>query len=486
MITKNQQVVIARLCGFLVMLYSLSMIPPALVALLFREKSFFSFLYTFLLVFPVGVFGWIRTRQTHSQVYTQDGFLIIVIFWMLFSVISALPLAINSELNISFTDAMFEGVSGITTTGGSVLNNIDNLPKSVVFYRSQLNFIGGLGVIVVAVALLPMLGIGGARLYQAETPGPFKEERLTPRLADTSRQLWSVYSLLALGGAIAYWLAGMPWFDAICHALSTVSLGGFSNKTDSLGYYANHKIELVGGVLSLLSAVNFMLYYLVLYRRSLSPLIHNPELKFFLLIFTLIASVVCLELYRLDIFDAQGAFVHGFFMTASIMTDNGLATTGYARWPEHVLILLMASSFFGGCIGSTCGGIKALRFLILYKQSKREIEQLIRPRAICTVKVAGTTLQESVVRSVWSFFFLYIFFSCIFIFALNQMGYDLITSFSTVAACINNMGLSMGLTADGFGSLNDGAKWLMCVAMIMGRLEIFPILVLFSSSFWRG
>ncbi|GAB7209762.1 hypothetical protein OS31_12680 [Dickeya oryzae] len=203
-----------------------------------------------------------------------------MIFWLLFSLISALPLTISSDLNISFTDAMFEGVSGITTTGGSVLSNIDNLPKSILFYRSQLNFIGGLGVIVVAVALLPMLGIGGARLYQSETPGPFKEERLTPRLADTSRQLWGVYSLLAIACALAYWLAGMSWFDALCHALSTVSLGGFSSKTDSLGYYANSHIEMVGGVFSLLAGVNFILYYVALYRRSLQPLIYNPELRF--------------------------------------------------------------------------------------------------------------------------------------------------------------------------------------------------------------
>ncbi|TYL42950.1 TrkH family potassium uptake protein [Dickeya sp. ws52] len=486
MITRNQLMVITRLCSFLIMLYSLSMLPPSLVALWFREKSFFAFLYTFLLVFPVGVAGWMSTRQQFSRVFPREGFLIIVIFWLLFSLISALPLTISSDLNISFTDAMFEGVSGITTTGGSVLSNIDNLPKSILFYRSQLNFIGGLGVIVVAVALLPMLGIGGARLYQSETPGPFKEEKLTPRLADTSRQLWGVYSLLAIACAVAYWLAGMPWFDAVCHALSTVSLGGFSSKTDSLGYYANTNIEMVGGVFSLLAGVNFILYYVALHRRSLKPLMYNPELRFYLLIFGLVAAVVCGELYRLNVFDAQGAFVHGFFMTASIMTDNGLATSGYAKWPEHVVIFLMASSFFGGCIGSTCGGIKALRLLILYKQSKRELEQLVRPNAICMVKINDVTLQENVIRSVWSFFFLYIFFSCVFIFSLNQMGYDLVTSFSTVAACINNMGLGLGATADGFGGLSNGAKWLMCLAMVMGRLEIYPILVLFSSSFWRS
>ncbi|CAI0782808.1 TrkH family potassium uptake protein [Serratia quinivorans] len=483
---KNKQIlVVIHLCSFLVFLYSLSMIPPLLVALLYKEKSVFSFFYTLVIAGSLGGLGWFSTRQSRVQLRTQDGFLIIVLFWLLFSMVSALPLWMDDTLNISLTDAMFEGVSGITTTGASVLNDVSGLPKSFLYYRSQLNFIGGLGVIVLAVAVLPLLGIGGAKLYQSEMPGPFKEERLTPRLADTSKNLWLIYLGLGLACTVAFRIAGMPWFDALCHGISTVSLGGFSTRNESLGFYDSSAVEMVGGIFSILAAVNFTLYFVAVGRRSLKPLYKNPELRFFLLVLSIIVAIVCFELYRSGMYGAKDSFVHGFFLTSSMMTDNGLATADYAKMPSHTIMLLLAASFFGGCVGSTCGGIKALRFLIMYKQSRHEINQLVHPNAIFTIKVGNAPIQDRVLRSVWSFFFLYVFFSCFFVWLLNLMGYDLVTSFATVAACINNMGLGFGETAAGFGTLSDAAKWLMCSAMLLGRLEIYPMLILCSRAFWR-
>ncbi|MFI8418041.1 TrkH family potassium uptake protein [Serratia sp. NPDC078593] len=485
MVKTKQILIVVHLCSFLVVLYSLSMIPPLLMALLYKEKSVFSFFYTLVIAGSIGGLGWFSSKQSKVQLRTQDGFLIIVLFWLLFSLISALPLWMDNTLNISLVDAVFEGVSGITTTGASVLNDVSAVPKSFLYYRAQLNFIGGLGVIVLAVALLPLLGIGGAKLYQSEMPGPFKEERLTPRLADTAKNLWLIYMSLGMLCALAFRFAGMPWFDALCHALSTVSLGGFSTRNESLGYFDSSAVEMVGGIFSVLAAVNFTLYFVMVGRRSLKPLYRNSELRFFLLILSIVVAIVVAELYRSGMYGAKDAFVHGFFLTSSMMTDNGLATADYANMPSHTIMLLLGASFFGGCVGSTCGGIKALRFLIMYRQSRHEVNQLVHPNAIFTIKVGDAPIHDRVLRSVWSFFFLYVFFSCFFIWALNLMGYDMMTSFATVAACINNMGLGFGETAAGFGTLSDPAKWMMCAAMLFGRLEIYPLLILCSRAFWR-
>lgn len=478
--------IVIHLCGILVMLYSLTMIPPMLFALVEKERTFFAFLSTFAMAFFAGLACCLSTRQSRVHLETRDGFVIIVLFWLLFSAISALPLWLDDNLNLPLADAMFEGVSGITTTGASVFHDVSSLPRSILYYRAQLNFVGGLGVIVLAVAVLPLLGIGGMKLYQSEMPGPFKEERLTPRLADTAKSLWLTYMLLGASCIFAFWLAGMPLFDSLCHGLSTVSLGGFSTQTQSIGYYQSAPIELVAGAFSLLSAVNFTLWFVAIANRSLKPFRRNAELRFFFLIAGIIVAIVTLQVWRAGMYALPESFVHAFFLSSSMMTDNGLATADYASWPTHIIVLLLAASFFGGCVGSTCGGIKALRFLILLKQSRQEVHQLAHPRAILSVRVGKTVINERVQRSVWSFFFLYVLTTCVFIGLLNSQGYDLLTSFASVAACINNMGLGFGATADGFSGLNGFSKYLMCAAMLLGRLEIYPVLILLSRTFWRS
>jgi len=474
-----------HICSFLVVIYSLTMLVPVGISWYYRDGYVTPFMITFTLSLVIGVVGWKATQHQNHQLQKRDGFMVACLFWVIFSVMSALPFYIDSRLNLSLTDAMFEGVSGITTTGASILSNIDNLPKSILFYRAQLNFLGGLGIIVLAVAVMPFLGIGGARLYQAEMPGPMKEEKLTPRLADTARSLWGLYSLLALAGTLCYHVAGMGWFDAVCHALSTVSLGGFSTHGDSIGYYHSTSIELVGGLFSALAAVNFSLYYIAIVRRTVKPIWSNSEFQFFIFVLSLVIGISCIELIRCHSFNVQRSLVHGFFQAISVMTDNGLGTAGYPNWPSQVVILLLGASFFGGCFGSTCGGIKAMRFFLLYKQANQETHQLIRNNAIYTTKVNGQPVSDRVMRSVWGLFFLYIFFSCAFIWGLVALGQDFKTAFGTVAACINNMGIGWGDTSSGFAVLKDQSKWLMCVAMLFGRLEIFPILIIFSRTYWQ-
>ncbi|WP_172895282.1 MULTISPECIES: TrkH family potassium uptake protein [Buttiauxella] len=478
--------IVLHLCSFLVVLYSLTMIPPMLLALIEKERSLFGFLYTFIITFTLGSLCWALTGRSNIQLETRDGFIIIVLFWLLFSVISAMPLWLDDSYNVSLADAIFEGVSGITTTGATVFNDVSLLPKSILYYRAQLNFVGGLGVIVLAVAVLPLLGIGGMKLYQSEMPGPFKEERLTPRLADTAKSLWLTYLLLGGACTLAYKLAGMPFFDALCHGLSTVSLGGFSTRTESIGFYDSYAIELVAGAFSLLSAINFTLYFVALARRSIKPFLKSAELRFFLLVASVVILIITLEVWRAGMYALPASFVHAFFLTSSMITDNGLSPGDYASWPVHTIVLLLSASFFGGCVGSTCGGIKALRFLVLFKQTRHEVHQLAHPRAVMSIRVGNSPINDRVLRSVWSFFFLYVVCTCFFIWMLNLQGYDLLTSFATVAACINNMGLGFGETAAGFGTLSDSAKYLMCAAMLLGRLEIYPVLILFSRTFWRS
>lgn len=482
---NSRALTVLHLSSFLVLIYSLSMLVPLLVGLIYREENVHAFAITFLLAFSLGLVGWFSSMSSSRVLRTRDGFLVAVVFWLLFSVVSALPFLIDQRLNLSVTDGVFEGVSGITTTGASVLDDIDNLPRSILYYRAQLNFLGGLGIIVLAIAILPLLGIGGARLYQSEMPGPQKEEKLTPRLADTAKHLWLIYSGLALLCTLAYYLAGMQPFHALCHSLSTVSLGGFSTHGASLGYYDSYAVELVGGVFSILAAVNFALYFLALHRRSLLPILRDPEFRFFMSIVSLVVGFVCFELFRTGTFNLSDASVHGFFQAISIMTDNGLGAANYPDWPAHIVLLMLGASFFGGCVGSTCGGIKAMRFLILYHQSSREVNQLIHPNAVFATKMGHHPISDRVVRSVWGLFFLYIFFACVFIWGLVACGHDVVTAFGTVAACINNMGVGYGETAAGFATLTAPAKWLMCAAMLFGRLEIFPILIVFSRTFWR-
>jgi len=387
------------------------MLVPVLVGIIYKENDAYSFLTTFGIAISLGLLGISVTHKDSTTLRTRSGFLVAVLFWIIFSAISALPFALDQRLNLSITDSVFEGISGITTTGSTIFTHIDLLPKSILYYRAQLNFLGGLGIIVLAVAILPLLGIGGSKIYQAEMPGPLKEEKLTPHLADMAKHLWFIYSGLAFAGVIAYWLAGMNLFDAICHSLSTVSLGGFSTHEASLGYFHSTPIEIVGGVFSILAAINFALYFFAISNISLRPILKDPEFRFFIKILSLVVGITIIELYRTGTFSAGPALVHGFFQAISVMTDNGLSSAGYPKWPPNIVLLLLGASFFGGCVGSTCGGIKAMRFLMLHRQSYREVKQLIHPDAIYAVKIGNRSVPDRVIRSVWGLFFLYIAFT---------------------------------------------------------------------------
>ncbi len=474
-----------QLFGLLLILFSVTMLPPMLIDLYYGEGAALPFAHTLGYTLGGGLLFWLPLRRHKIDLRNRDGFLVVVAFWFTLSLLSALPFMLGERPHMPLVDAVFEAVSGLTTTGATVLSDIDRLPKAIVYYRAQLNFLGGMGIVVLAVALLPMLGIGGMQLYRAETPGPMKDEKLTPRITETAKNLWYIYVGLNVLCTLAFKAAGMGWFDALCHSFATLALGGFSTRDASIGFYQSAAIEFVAGIFSLVAAVNFALYFFAWRSRSLRALLDDEEFRFCFKVMGTIIAITIAGLYFSGTFPLWQAVHHGFMQAASVITDNGLATGGYPDWPLWIVLLLLLGSFFGGCVGSTCGGIKAMRFLMLYRQSVREMKLLIRPTAQIPVKLGRRVIPERVMQAVLAFYFLYIFAYIACSLGVAATGVDLVTAFGSVAGTLNNMGIGLGETASNFAPLNDAATWILNLSMLIGRLEVFPLLLLFQPSFWR-
>jgi trk system potassium uptake protein TrkH len=367
-----------------------------------------------------------------------------------------------------------------------VIIGLDELPPSILYYRQQLQWLGGMGIVVLAVAVLPMLGIGGMQLYRAETPGPMKDTKLTPRITETAKALWYIYLGLTLACTLAYWLAGMSLFDAIGHAFSTIAIGGFSTHDASMGYFDSTLIEMVAVLFMLLSGANFALHFIAVNRRSPRIYLLDSEFRFYLQILLFVALVVMVALYSTGTYQDWGeAFTKGLFQAVSIGTTAGFTTADYSLWPGFIAIVLLFTSFIGGCAGSTGGGIKVIRFLLLIKQGLREITRLVHPSAQIPIRVGAKTITPRVVEAVWGFFALYVASFTLMYLALALTGLDLMTAFSAVAASINNLGPGLAAVGTSYTGINDPAKWILCFAMLLGRLEIFTLLVLLSPAYWR-
>jgi len=473
--------------GLLLILFSVTLLPPMGVAWWYDGDNVIApFAEAMGAMLGLGLLCWLPVCRLKVDLRNRDGFIVVVAFWFLLSLIGALPFMLSRNPHMPLVDAVFETVSGLTTTGATILSGLDTMPKAIVYYRAQLNFLGGMGIIVLAVALLPMLGVGGMQLYKAETPGPMKDDKLTPRIAETAKNLWYIYVGLNGVCTLSFWAAGMSFFDALCHSFATLALGGFSTHDASIGHFNSPGIELIAGLFSLIAAVNFALFFLAWRARSIKAIFRDVEFRFCMAVFGGIIVVACGYLYLSGKFSWWESLYHGFFQTASVITDNGLGTAGYpVDWPISVPLLLLLGSFFGGCVGSTCGGIKAIRFLLLYKQSVREARLLIRPTAQIAVKLGSHPVSDRVMQAVWGFYYLYILSYCFFSLALTVTGVDLVTAFGSVAGCLNNMGIGLGETAGNFAPLNDAATWLLSLSMLIGRFEIFPLLLLFLSDFWK-
>ncbi len=467
------------------MLFSLTSVPPLLIDLWYLEGTAWAFFYSYMFLLGAGILMWLPARNVTQDLRLRDGFVVVVAFWFVLGGSGALPFILYDALDIELADAMFESVSALTTTGATVLIGLDDLPHSILFYRQELQWLGGMGIIVLAVAILPMLGIGGMQLYRAETPGPVKDNKLTPRITETAKALWYIYLGLTIACALAYWFIGMDMFDAISHSFSTVAIGGFSTHDASIGYFDSTLVEAVAVVFMLLGGVNFGLHFVAFRRWSLKIYTADAEFKMYIRVLLLVAVICVTYLYFTGADELDDAIRHGVFHAVSIGTTTGFATSEFYLWPGFLPVLLLFTSFIGGCAGSTGGGMKVIRVLLLLKQGMREMIRLIHPSAQVVVKIGKTPVSDSVIDAVWGFFAAYIAVFVVMMLLLMASGLDQVTSFSAVAATINNLGPGLGDVGANYSSLSDFAKWVLCISMLMGRLEIFSLLVLFTPAFWR-
>jgi len=476
---------VVRILGLFAALFSATLAAPILVAWIYHEPDFSPFVYPMLGSLSIGVLFSLAGFGRHAELGIRDGFLIVALFWLLLSALGAWPFVLGAGLTP--IEALFESASGFTTTGATVITDLDQLPRSLLFYRQQIQWLGGMGVVVLGLAVIPLLGIGGMQLYRAEAPGPMKDEKLTPRLVNTARNLWLLYLLLTLACALGYWLAGMDLFDALAHSLSTVSTGGFSTRNESLGYYDNPAIEAVAIVFMLLAAINFGVHFLVWYQRDPRVYLKDPEVRAFLTFSTVIVLLVGLMLWAEDHYAGLHLRLReSAFEVVSLVTSTGFGIVDYAHWPDFLPVLLISISFVGGCGGSTAGGIKVMRVLLLVKQGLHEVQRLIHPHALLHVRLGHRVVEPVLIQAVWGYFAAYIIVFSLLGLLMIHAGLDPVSAFAAVATSINNLGPGLGEVAYNFATVSDSGKLIAVVAMILGRLEIFTILVLLSPSFWRG
>ena len=479
--------IILNILGILLALFSTSLLPPLALSLIYSDNTTTAFLVAYLVTLATGLACYLPTRHQGRDLRLRDGFLIVVLFWTVLASFGALPLFLSNNPAMGLTDAFFESMSGLTTTGATVLVGIDDLPISVRYYRQQLQWLGGMGIVVLAVAVMPMLGIGGMQLYRAETPGPIKNSKLTPRITETAKALWYIYLGLTVACAIGYWLAGMTVFDAIGHSFSTVAIGGFSTHDASIGFFDSPLISAIASLFMIAAGMNFALHFLALRQRNFLVYLQDTEVRVFLGFLLLVTVLTCGVLWSTNTFsDATTTLWHGVFQVISIGTTTGFTTSGFHWWPSLLPVLLIMMSGIGGCAGSTAGGVKVIRMILLYKQGRREINQLIHPSAFFPIKLGGKPVPDNVVNAIWGFFALYIFSYLVLSLAMTATGADPLTAFSAVTACLNNLGPGLGAVAKNYASIDPAGKWILSGAMLMGRLELFTLLVLLTPAFWRS
>ena len=474
-----------RITGVLLIIFSAAMLPSLCLALYDRDNSVPPFAIAFAINVFAGLAIWLPCRHARRDLHIRDGFLVTALFWIVLGCFGAIPFYTSGALQLSVAGAVFESVSGLTTTGATVIIGLDELPRSLLLYRQLLQWLGGIGIIVLAVAILPMLGVGGMQLYRAESAGPAKDTKLTPRITGTAKALFQIYVGLTALCALSYTVVGMPIFDAICHAFSTVAIGGFSTHDASMGYFENDQILLVCTLFMVISAVNFGLHFIALQRRNLRIYMQDSETSFFSVVIGSATVVTCGTLILTTALPPSEGLIHGMFQTVSIATTTGFTTRDFASWPNFLPVFLLMLSFMGGCAGSTGGGLKAMRLLLIFRQGMRELRQLLHPNAVIPLKLDSRRVQPAVVSAVWSFYAVYMVTLVTIMLLMLATGLDFTSAFSATAAALNNLGPGLGSVAANYSGVNEVGKLLRCVAMLAGRLEVFTLLVLFTPAFWR-
>ena len=478
---------VIHVLGSMLMMFSATYVLPIATALVYADGHFVDFVVAAVACLAAGALLWAATRRQKRELRSRDGFVLVTLGWILMSAIATVPLLIAIP-DLTFTDAFFETMSGLSTTGATVLVGLDHLPASINLWRHALNWYGGMGIIVLVVAILPLLGVGGMQVYKAETPGPIKDEKLTPRITQTARALWFIYFMITAACIASLKLTGMNWFDAICHAFAALSLGGFSTYDASVGHFDSPAIEAVLIVFMLIAAMNFSRHFIAWQQKSLRTYLGDVEARSMLLIIGLSTVGLALLIWFAGVYPSLWtALRHVAFNLVSIATDCGSVSQDYAAWPMFAPMWILMLSCYCANTGSTGGGIKMFRTLVLFQQAGRELHRLVHPQAVAPVRVGGQVVQNRIVFAVLAFVVLYFGTVVALTFALLLSGLDFLTAFSAIIACINNAGPGLGQVgpAGNFQGLTDFQTWVCSLAMLLGRLEIFSVLVLFTPTLWR-
>lgn len=474
---------VLNILGALLVFLGVSLMFPAIVAYYYDEGDFVSFLITIALSMVLGLLIFLFTR-TKEELRAKDGFIIVTFGWFFFAIIGALPFYLSGFIP-SFTDAFFETMSGFTTTGASILTDIEALPHGLLFWRSFTHWLGGMGIILLSLAILPLLGVGGMQLFKAEVPGP-TPDKLSPRIKNTAELLWGVYLLITVVEILLLKFAGMEWFDAACHTFGTMATGGFSTKNASIGHYNSATIDTIIIIFMIMAGTNFALHYRALRGK---PLIYwkDPEAIFFIGIIAVASLIIGFDIWTNSGESVGTSAQHSIFQVVSILTTTGYGTADYEQWSVSSQLILFILMFLGGCAGSTGGGMKIIRSLILIKFGRNELKRLIHPQAVLPVKIGNTVVSREIVTNISGFFLLYISLFVFGILFMSALGLDISSAFGSVAATINNIGPGLGNVGptDNYAHIPVAGKWFLSFLMLVGRLEVYTVIILLTFSFWK-
>jgi trk system potassium uptake protein len=477
---------VIHVLGMMLILFSFTYILPLITSIVYQDGELENFSWAMLATFLSGTLMWAVTNRFKGELSIRDGYLLVVMMWTAIPAFATLPLILTLP-ELSFTDAYFETMSGLTTTGATVLTGLDTMQPSLNLWRHELVWMGGMGIIVLVVAIMPLLGIGGRQLYKAETPGPMKDSTLTPRITETARNLWLVYFGITFACIIALKAAGMSLFDAVCHSFAAMGLGGFSTHDASIEYFKSPLIEFVMIVFMLIAVINFATHFLALREKRMHPYFRDIEGRTSILMLLGSCVLIALFLWWQDVYDSYWtALRYATFNLVSIATSAGFASTDYAQWPIFAPLWMLFLACIVSSSGSTGGGIKMIRTMVLFKQSGREFTKILHPAAIAPMKLGNAVIPNNIVFSVLAYIFLYFMTIVVLTFAMLISGLDFLTAFTAVVASVNNVGPGLGQVgpASNFSGLTDFQTWLCTFGMLVGRLEIVTLLIIFTPKFW--
>ena len=467
----------------MLMMFAGTLTIPIVTSLSFSDGNLQTFVVSLLVFFIIGALLYFpNSKIKSSDIKSKEGFLIVVLFWLILSLFGSLPFILDKDLSLSFVDALFESISGWTTTGATIIDDLENLSPSILIYRQMLQWLGGMGIVILALAILPMLGVGGMQLYKAESTGPIKDNKISPRIAETAKSLWRVYIGLTIACALLYFFAGMSIFDSVAHSFSTIAIGGFSTYNDSIGHFNSPIIEFVCIIFMLLAALNFILHFLAMKSGSIAIYFKDTEVRSFTFIIIIFLSLI--YVFHL-VNNSDIPLRHIIFQLISFITTSGFTSTSYESWPSFIVFTLLLVSFFGACAGSTGGGIKIIRVVLVLKLLKKGLLRTLHPTAQVPIKINDQAISDEVASNIYDFIVFYILSYMILSFLLLIFGNDIATSFSSVASCLNNLGPAVGDAVNSYSSLSTSSKYVLSFTMILGRLEIYTLLIILTPYFWK-